>query len=113
MVIHLLCMKVTPGNRAAAVRTITSMTGLTKSKSGCHECDLYSHIDNDDRLQLIEKWDSVESLKRHIASKQYSHLLEALELSIEPPIVEFHTVTDTKGLTFVEEIRSSNQSALT
>ena len=111
MVIHLLCMKVAPGSRAAAVRTITAMTGLTKSKSGCLACDLYSHIDNDDMLQLIEKWDSVESLKRHIASEQFILLLEALELSIETPMVEFHTVKDTKGLTFVEEIRSSPKSA--
>lgn len=112
MVIHLLCMRVTPGSRAAAVRTIKAMTGLTKSKSGCLSCDLYSHIDNDDMLQLIEKWDSAESLKRHVASDQYSFLLEALELSIETPMVEFHTVKDTKGLTFVEEIRSSCKSAI-
>ena len=111
MVIHLLCMKVAPGSRAAAVRTITAMTGLTKSKSGCLACDLYAHVDNDDMLQLVEKWDSAESLKRHIASEQYSFLLEALELSSETPMVEFHTVKDTKGLTFVEEIRSSKQSA--
>lgn len=112
MVIHLLSMKVTPENRTAAVRTFMAMTGLTKSKSGCLACDLYSHIDNDDRLQLIEKWDSAESLKRHVVSEQYKFLLEALELSIETPIVEFHSVKDTKGLTFVEQIRSSIQSTV-
>ena len=111
MVIHLLSMKVAPGDRLAAVRTITAMTGFTMSKSGCLACDLYSHIDDDDMLQLVEKWDSAESLKRHISSEQYSFLLEALELSIETPMVEFHTVKDTKGLTFVEEIRSSPKSA--
>lgn len=109
MVIHLLSLKVSPNNRAAAVRTITALTGLTRSKSGCLACNLYSHVDNDDTLQLVEKWDSAESLKRHIASEQYGFLIQALELAVEPPEVEFHTVTNTVGLPFVEEIRLSEE----
>ena len=67
-------------------------------------------MDNDDDLKLIEKWESVESLERHIASSEYSLLLEALELAIESPQVEFHTVTNTMGLPLVEEIRLSNKA---
>lgn len=112
MLIHFLRLKVSPSNRSAAVGTIAAMTGFTKSKPGCLACDLYSHIDNDDELQLVEKWDSAESLKRHIASKQYGFLVEALELAIESPMVEFHTVTTTEGLPLVEDIRSSNKAKI-
>ena len=110
--IHFLSMRVPPGKRTAAVRTIAAMTGLTRSKSGCLACDLYSHIDNDDELQLVEKWDSAESLKRHIGSEQYGFLLEALELAIETPKVQFHTVTTTLGLPYVEEIRLSHEAKI-
>jgi quinol monooxygenase YgiN len=112
MMIHIMRMKVSPGSRAAAVRTIAAMTGLTRSKSGCLACDLYSHVDKDDELQLVEKWDSVESLKRHIGSEQYGFLVEALELAIERPEVEFHTVTTTMGLPFVEDIRLLNKAKI-
>ena len=89
---------VRPQHRNDAVRTLRSAIGPTKSKPGCLASNLYIHIDNDDDLLLIEKWESQAHLDNHIHSEQFRLLLETIELGKEEPLVEVHSITSTTGL---------------
>lgn len=51
---------------------------------------------------LLEKWDSRQSLQKHVGSKRYKRLLEVMELAVEEPIVEFHQVSGTDFKEFIE-----------
>lgn len=105
MVIHLLRIKVLPEDRANAIRTIKTTIGPTKVKPGCLACSLYDHVDNDDELLLLEKWSSQKHLEEHIASTQYNLILEVIELAIEKPVTEFHTISTSTGMEFIEACR--------
>ena len=105
MVIHFLRIKVAPQDRTNAIRTIQSTIGPTKARQHCLTCSLYSHVDNDDELLLLQKWESDEALERYLTSPSYHTLIEGLELSYEEPIVEFHTVSGSTDLDYVEKIR--------
>lgn len=108
MVIHIFQTKVLPQDRANAIRTIKAMVGPTKAKPGCRQCSLYSHVDNDDELMLLELWDSQEELDKHIKSPQYVLILEAMELGTEPPRLGIHIVSSSLDLHHVEEVRKED-----
>ena len=107
MIIHFLRIKVSPKDRINAIRTIHSAIGPTKAKKECLTCSIYSDIDNDDELLLIQKWTAHKALENYIASPTYNLLLEGIELAIEKPVIEFHTVADTRGFEYVENIRQT------
>ena len=107
MIIHFLRLKVSAGDRANAIKTIQSAIGPTKAKRECLTCSLYSHVDNDDEILLIQKWASQEGLDAYISSSTYNLLLEGIELALEQPIVEFHQVTKSSGLDYVEKKRQT------
>jgi len=53
----------------------------------------------------MERWRSREALERHLRSPLYCRVLEAMELSRQPPEVEFFAVQDIGGLELVEKAR--------
>lgn len=105
MVLHTLKIKVQPKDRANAVRTIRAMVGPTMAKSGCQYCSLYSHVDNDDELMLLEIWDAQESLDKHIRSQQYDLILETMELGIEEPSLSIYKISSSLGLNYVKKVK--------
>ncbi len=107
MILNLHNIKVNAGDRVAAIATLRRFIGPTKAKTGCLKCSLYSHVDNDDDLLLIEKWSSVEQLSQHIQSDHYQTFLAAIELACEKPTVEYHRISATDGLEFIETIRAT------
>ena len=82
MVIHLLRIQVAPQNHNSALQTFKSMIGATRSKAGCLLCSLYTDIDNDDELLIIEKWSSKKAFDEHVRSRHYGLLLEVMELAV-------------------------------
>ena len=104
MIFHLLRLKVAPHDRANAIKTMQISVGPTKVRKGCVTCKLYTHVDNDDELLLIQKWESREALERFVNSPEYNLILEGMELSIEQPILEFHDVISTSGIELIEQL---------
>ena len=107
MIIHLLRLKVSHRDRFNAVRTIQSLIGPTKARKECLTCSLYSHVDNDDELMLLQKWASQKALDNYVSSATYDLLLEGIELALEQPVVEFHKITSSSGLEYVAKTRKA------
>ena len=107
MIIHLLKFKVLPKDHSNAVRTIQAVMGPTIATQECQTCALYSSVDNDDELLLLQKWVSQKAMDNYVSSPKYKLLLEGIELALEQPTIEFHKVTDSNGLEYVEKTRKS------
>lgn len=105
MLIHLLQTKVLPQNRLNAVKTIKTAMGPTKAKQGCSKSSLYSHVDNDDQLLLVEFWENSEVFEKHVLSSEYDLILEVMELCSEPPKTGIHHVTSSLDLSHIEGVR--------
>ena len=105
MIIERIAVLVAPEKREDLRRAFSSLVGPTGVEPGCIGCDLYLEAANLNRFCLETRWESDQALVTHLASEQYRNLLVLLELSKEPPLIEFHEVVETKGLELVHSVR--------
>jgi hypothetical protein len=54
------------------------------------------------------RWRTQEDLVRHLRSEHYKRLLVLMDLGSEPPLIEFHTVAETKGLDLIKDARNAH-----
>lgn len=73
-------------------------------------CSLYTQIDNDDELLLVDKWDSQETFEDHLRSRQYGLLLEVMELAVETPFVEIHSSSGTRDFEYIKALRAKRSA---
>jgi quinol monooxygenase YgiN len=79
-------------------QTIASLTGSIRMEKGCQRCDFCLSIEDENRLFLLEEWDTQESLMTHLKSEHYKVLRGAMNLLKEPYERMFHTVFDPAGM---------------
>jgi quinol monooxygenase YgiN len=72
------------------------------------DCAVYTNQGEAQTILYLEQWQSRESLDRHIRSELYFRVLSAMELATEAPEIYFHEVSDTRGLEYVEALRTAS-----
>ena len=81
----------------------------TRLEPGCIECQAWTTEDEGEpgRLEVHyeERWSSEPSIERRVRSEAFTKVLELLEGSVEPPVVEFDFVSRHHGLEYVEAVR--------
>jgi quinol monooxygenase YgiN len=105
MIIARLGIQAAPENKEEAMRVMLPLLGPIRAKSGCIACDFYQGMEDKMQLILVEQWESLADLERHIRSDHYRQVLSWMEMSVEPPEIHFDTVTDSGGLEIVETAR--------
>lgn len=86
-------------------RALSSMLGPTQVEPGCLSCLLYRDLSDANVIYIESRWETLNDLIHHICSDAFKRLLLLMELGAEPPTIEFLTVTDVKGLKFIEAVR--------
>jgi quinol monooxygenase YgiN len=66
---------------------------------------LYQETTNPSAFHLQTHWKTEDELMQHLCSDEYKELLLLVELSVEPPSIEFHTVSETRGAELIHEVR--------
>ena len=61
-------------------------------------------------LFLIEEWEAMAELERHIASDEFRKIMAIMDMAVEPPEISFHSVSSTFGFELVEKIREKVNS---
>jgi len=97
MVISTLRIVTTSRSRAEVVRTLAAQLEPTRVLPGCRKCDLYQDIETPEAIILVEEWESQTDLLPRLRSEDYRVVLAAIELSQEPPVIHFDTVTRRAG----------------
>ena len=105
MIQAFLILKVYPKNQDKALEIINFLKERIRVESGCVRCDFYQDLENKSIFLLLEEWESRADLERHIHSEEYRHILALIELSNEPPIIKFNTVTRAEGIEAIESVR--------
>jgi len=91
-------MKVLPEKRLELSQTIASLTRSIRMEKGCNRCDFCQSIEDENRLFLLEEWDTEENLKSHLESEHFRVLRGAMNLLKEPYKMMFHTVFHPAGM---------------
>ena len=97
-----------PGKQQVVLDILRSVTDTTRLKSGCMACVVYTDQGKAQTILYLEQWQSRETLERHIRSELYFRVLSAMELAGEPPEIYFHAVSETRGLEYVEALRTAS-----
>jgi quinol monooxygenase YgiN len=105
MIIELVGIIASPRNRAELGRALSSLLGPTQAEPGCISCLLYQDWSDANVLYLESRWNTLSDLIQHIRSDRYKRLLLLMELGVETPTIEVLTVTDVRGLDFIEAAR--------
>jgi hypothetical protein len=66
---------------------------------------LFQNWQDSDEFLIEVKWEAVDGLMKHLRSDTYKHLLLLMELSPSPPVSQFYTVEEVRGLELVQQAR--------
>ena len=101
MILVIIRMKVLSEKRMELSQTIVLLIGSIRTEKGCNRCDICQSIEDENRLFLLEEWDTPENLMSHLKSERFRVLRGAMNLLKEPYKRMFHTVFHPAG---IEEI---------
>jgi quinol monooxygenase YgiN len=76
----------------------------TRLEPGCIGCSVWTEPDS--TVHYIEEWSTEPDIRRRVGSDRFTSVLALMESVREPPQVQFDFVTVTRGLDYVEEVRS-------
>ena len=94
-----------PSRREEIVRSISTLIDSSRLDSGCLDCRLYTEVANPNALTLVEEWATRPDMERRLRSTAYGQLLQLMEVSSEPPVTVFHTITETSGMDTIRQVR--------
>ena len=105
MIIESVRIAAMPTKCEQLLRALIAWAGPTAVESGCLSCKILTETGAPQAFCYQAQWKTQDDLLRHIRTEHYKRLLVLMELGISPPLVEFHTVTETKGLELITRTR--------
>jgi quinol monooxygenase YgiN len=91
-------MKVHSEKRLELSQTIALLIVSIRTEKGCKRCDFCQSMEDENRLFLLEEWDSQKNLKSYLKSGRFRVLRGAMNLLKEPYEMTFHTVSHPAGM---------------
>jgi quinol monooxygenase YgiN len=98
MILVMIRMKVVSEKRMELSQTMASLSGSIGREKGCQRCDFCQSIEDENRLFLLEEWDTQENLMTHLKSEHYRVLRGAMNLLKDRYEIMFHTVFQLAGM---------------
>ena len=92
MTLVIIRMEVPSEKRLELSQTIALLIVSIRTEKGCKRCDFCQSTEDENRLWLLEEWDTQENLKSHLKSGRFKVLRGAMNLLQEPYEMMFHTV---------------------
>jgi len=108
MILLIIRMKVHSEKRLELSQALASLSGSIRMEKGCRRCDLCQNVEAEDRLFLLEEWDTRVNLMTHLKSEHYRVLRGAMNLLQEPYERTFYTVYQPAGMKAVDKAGQSS-----
>ena len=98
MILVIIRMKVLSEKRLELSQTIALLIVSIRTEKGCKRCDFCQSTEDENKLWLLEEWDTQDNLKSHLKSGRFRVLRGAMNLLQEPYEMMFHTVSHPAGM---------------
>ena len=102
MILVITRMKVLSEKRLELSQTITSLSGSIRLEKGCNRCNFCQSIEDENRLFLLEEWDTEENLMTYMKSEHFRVLRGAMNLLKEPYERTCYNVFRPEGMEKIE-----------
>lgn len=89
------------GKREELLDVLLRLKGPTEVSRGCLACRIVQDVEDNHALTYLVRWDTEEALEEHLRSERFRRLLPYIELSLEPPEVDFSRIDQTRGIEFL------------
>ena len=99
-----------PHRTRELINALRIQMGRTQIERGCLKCDLSQDTGTPNVILYHEAWSTWEDLERHVRSERFSWILELMELSATTPDLSFNDVHETRGMDYVQKLRTSQAS---
>jgi len=77
-------MKVLSEKRMELSQAIASLIGSIRTEEGCKRCDFYQSTEDENKLYLLEEWDTQKNLISHLKSGRFRVFRGAMNPLKEP-----------------------------
>ena len=104
MIIFAVQIEIPPEKTATIVNSFRRITEPTKVQPGCINFQVLSDTENDNTILIRQMWESHKPMEKHIASEEFRSILAAMDMALDPPKVNFYTVTHEAGFELVQAI---------
>jgi quinol monooxygenase YgiN len=98
MILVIVRMKVLSEKRMELSQTIALLVVSIRTEKGCQRCEFCQSMEDEDKLWLLEEWDTRKNLRNHLKSGRFRILRGAMNLLREPYEMMLHTVFDPEGM---------------
>lgn len=105
MIVVRTTLNVLPEKQLEVVQTLLSLIAPVGEEHGCVSYCAFCDINDKNRFTLLGEWETPKDLDHHIKSYRFGVLLGTKTLLSEPPQIQIHTVSKTRGMEVVEGIR--------
>lgn len=98
-------MKSAPLRTADMVKALRMLLRAARAEKGFISGRLCLEADDPDAVLYKERWQTREDFEEQLRSSRYTRLLALMESASEQPSLEFHFVSETRGLEYVAAVR--------
>ena len=93
--------------REEILDVLLCLKGPTEVAKGCRACRILQDVKDDRAITYLVQWDAQEEIEEHLRSERFRRLLPYIEMSLEPPEVDFSTIDKIQGIEFLIDVLSS------
>jgi quinol monooxygenase YgiN len=107
MIIVRITMNALSEKQLEVMQTLLSMIGPSENETGCLSYAVFRDIEDKNRFNLLQEWETRKDLNHHLKSHRFGALLGAKALLCEPPEIQIHTVSRSEGMEAVHAARNT------
>src|SRR5262245_42061198 len=93
---------------AELVNALRLQMSRTEAQPGCIHCSLSQDPQVPNVIFYEEEWKGWKEIERHIRSARFSWILQLMELSTETPDLSFCDIHETRGIEYVQKLRTAH-----
>ena len=97
--------------REEILDVLLCLKGPAEVSRGCRTCQILQDVEDDRVLIYLVRWDTQEEVEEHLRTERFRRLLPYIEMSVEPPEVDFSTIDQVRGIEFLIAVLSSKLSS--
>jgi quinol monooxygenase YgiN len=105
VIITILRIKTSAIRTTELIQALRSLMRPARAEKGFLASQISLDVDDANAVRYEEQWESEEDLENQVRSSRYTRLLALMESASERPALEFHFVSETRGLEYVAAVR--------
>ena len=103
-----LFMNVLPQKQKEVLQTLLALLQQSEKEIGCLRYGIFSDIEEENVLNLISEWKTLDSLNQYMKSDCFSILLGLKSLLSEPLKMQILAGSDSEEMEMVHELRKKS-----